>query len=501
MTDNNYDILIIGGGINGACIARDAAGRGLSVLLCEMGDLGGATSSASSKLIHGGLRYLEHYAFRLVGEALRERQILLQSAPHIVWPMQFVLPHAPSLRPTWMIRMGLWLYDRLGGAHKLARSGKVDLTAPAYGAALAPNFKTGFIYSDCWVDDARFVVLSALDAAAKGADIRSRTRCTSARRTGERWQATLEDAGGSHEVTARALVNAGGPWVQQVIGEVAGGNAPAQVRLIKGSHIVVPKLYEGPHAFILQNEDNRVIFVIPYEGEFSLIGTTDVPVDGKPGPVEISVGETDYLCAAVNRYFRAAISPTDVVWSYAGVRPLYDDGENDPSAVTRDYVLALDAPDDAPDGAPPMLSIFGGKITTARKLAEQAMGKLKPFFPGLPPGWTAGAALPGGDFGAFDEFARALRQEYPGLDGGWLDGLAHRHGTRARAILDGAASEAGLGISFGGGLYQAEVDWLCREEWAATPEDVLWRRTKTGLHMTPDQRKSVADYIARMRSG
>jgi len=497
VTDNNYDILIIGGGINGACIARDAAGRGLSVVLCEMGDLGGATSSASSKLIHGGLRYLEHYAFRLVGEALRERQILLQSAPHIVWPMQFVLPHAPSLRPTWMIRIGLWLYDRLGGAHKLARSGKVDLTAPAYGAALAPNFKTGFIYSDCWVDDARFVVLSALDAAAKGADIRPRTRCTSARRVGDRWQATLEGPDGSQEVTARVLVNAGGPWVQQVISEVAGGNAPAQVRLIKGSHIVVPRLYDGPHAFILQNDDNRVIFVIPYEGEFSLIGTTDVPVDGKPGPVEISDAETDYLCLAVNRYFRAAISPTDVVWSYAGVRPLYDDGENDPSAVTRDYVLALDAPDEAP----PMLSIFGGKITTARKLAEQAMAKLGPFFPGLPPGWTAGAALPGGNFGAFDDFARALRQEYPGLDGGWLDGLAHRHGTRARTILDGAASEAELGVSFGGGLYQVEVDWLCREEWAAMPEDVLWRRTKTGLHMTPDQRKSVADYIARMRSG
>lgn len=497
MTDKSYDILIIGGGINGACIARDAAGRGLSVLLCEMGDLGGATSSASSKLIHGGLRYLEHYAFRLVSEALRERQVLLRSAPHIVWPMQFVLPHAPSQRPTWMIRLGLWLYDRLGGAHKLAPSGRVDLTAPDYGAVLAPDFTTGFIYSDCWVDDARFVLLSALDAAAKGADICPRTRCASARRAGDRWQATLESANGVHEVTARVLVNAGGPWVQQVIGEVAGGNAPAQMRLIKGSHIVVPKLYDGPHAFILQNEDNRVIFVIPYEGDFSLIGTTDVPVDGKPGPVEISAEEADYLCAAVNRYFRAAISPTDVVWSYAGVRPLYDDGENDPSAVTRDYVLSLDSP----DGAPPMLSIFGGKITTARKLAEQAMAKLDPFFPDLPPGWTAGAALPGGDFGAFDSFARALRQEYPGLDGSWLEGLAHRHGTRARAVLDAAASEADLGISFGGGLYQVEVNWLCREEWAATAEDVLWRRTKAGLHMTPEQRKSVADYIARMRSG
>ncbi len=497
MTDKCYDILIIGGGINGACIARDAAGRGLSVLLCEMGDLGGATSSASSKLIHGGLRYLEHYAFRLVGEALRERQVLLRSAPHIVWPMRFVLPHAPSLRPSWMIRLGLWLYDRLGGAHKLARSGRVDLTAPTYGAVLAPQYKTGFVYSDCWVDDARFVLLSALDAAAKGADIRLRTRCTSARRAGNRWQATLEDADGSQEVTARVLVNAGGPWVQEVIGEVAGGNAPAQIRLIKGSHIVVPKLYDGPHAFILQNDDNRVIFVIPYEGDFSLIGTTDVPVDGKPGPVKISDDETDYLCAAVNRYFRTEISPADVVWSYAGVRPLYDDGENDPSAVTRDYVLSLDAPDEAP----PMLSIFGGKITTARKLAEQAMAKLEPFFPGLPPGWTAGAVLPGGDIGDFDAFVRTLHRDHPDLDAQWLEGLAHRHGSRARAILNGAASEADLGISFGGGLYQAEVDWLCGEEWATTAEDVLWRRTKTGLHMTADQRASMADYISRIRSG
>lgn len=497
MTDKCYDILIIGGGINGACIARDAAGRGLSVLLCEMGDLGGATSSASSKLIHGGLRYLEHYAFRLVGEALRERQVLLRSAPHIVWPMRFVLPHAPSLRPTWMIRLGLWLYDRLGGAHKLARSGQVDLTAPAYKAVLSPQFKTGFIYSDCWVDDARFVLLSALDAAAKGADIRLRTRCASARRAGDRWRATLEDADGSQEVTARVLVNAGGPWVQQVIGEVAGGNAPAQVRLIKGSHIVVPKLYDGQHAFILQNEDNRVVFVIPYEGDFSLIGTTDVPIDGEPGPVEISDEESDYLCAAVNRYFRTEISPADVVWSYAGVRPLYDDGENDPSAVTRDYVLSLDAPDDAP----PMLSIFGGKITTARKLAEQAMGKLKPFFPTLPPGWTAGAVLPGGDVGDLDAFIQTLNRDYPDFDAQWLEGLAHRHGSRAHAILSGAASAADLGISFGGGLYQAEVDWLCGEEWATTAEDVLWRRTKTGLHMTADQRASVADYISKIRSG
>ncbi len=497
MTEKNYDILIVGGGINGACIARDAAGRGLSVLLCEMGDLGGATSSSSSKLIHGGLRYLEHYAFRLVGEALRERQVLLRNAPHIVWPMQFVLPHAPSLRPIWMIRLGLWLYDRLGGAHRLERSGRVDLTTPAYGSALAPNFKTGFIYSDCWVDDARFVVLSALDAAAKGADVCPRTRCTVARRAGNRWRATLEDAGGVRDVSAGVLVNAGGPWVQQVIGEVAGGNAPAQVRLIKGSHIVVPRLYDGPHAFILQNDDNRVIFVIPYEGDFSLIGTTDVPVEGDPGPVEISDEETDYLCAAVNRYFRTAVSPADVVWSYAGVRPLYDDGENDPSAVTRDYVLALDAPDDAP----PMLSIFGGKITTARKLAEQAMTKLEPFFPDLSPGWTADAALPGGDFDAFDDFALALRREYPSLDGRWLEGLAHRHGTRARAILGDARSESDLGMAFGGGLYQIEADWLCQEEWAETAEDVLWRRTKAGLHMTSGQRKSVVDYISKIRSG
>ena len=497
MTSNQYDLLIIGGGINGACIARDAAGRGLSVLLCEMNDLGGATSSASSKLIHGGLRYLEHYAFRLVSEALREREVLLRAAPHIIWPMQFVLPHVPSLRPAWMIRAGLWLYDRIGGRHSLDPSAKVDLANGAFREGLRDGLRTGFVYSDCWVDDARFVVLTAKDASKRGAEIRPRTKCVSARREDGTWRAMLHSADNQVEVSARVLVNAGGPWVQQVIGEVAGANAPAQVRLVKGSHIVVPRLHEGEQAWILQNEDGRVVFVIPYEQRFSLIGTTDVPVAGGPGPVEITEAETAYLCEAVNRFAARSIAPADVVWSFAGVRPLYDDGKHDPSSVTRDYVLAMDAP----EHAPPMLSVFGGKITTARRLAEQAFEKLEPFFPGLKPAWTEHAAFPGGDMESFDGFLADLRRDHAALDPAWLAGLARRHGTHCAALLDGADALADLGPALGGGLYGREVDWLMREEWAGSAEDVLWRRTKAGLHMTPDERAGVDGYMARIRSG
>ena len=497
MASNRYDLLIIGGGVNGACIARDAAGRGLSVLLCEMDDLGGATSSASSKLIHGGLRYLEHYAFRLVAEALREREILLRAAPHIVWPMQFLLPHAPSLRPAWMIRAGLFLYDRIGGRRSLAPSAKVDLENGALREGLRDGLRTGFVYSDCWVDDARFVVLTAKDAATRGAEVRPRTKCISARRENGAWRAILQSADRRVEVGARALVNAGGPWVQQIIGEVAGANAPARVRLVKGSHVVVPRLHKGEQAWILQNEDGRVVFAIPYERRFSLIGTTDVPVAGGPGPVEVTESETAYLCEAVNRFAARPIAPADVVWSFAGVRPLYDDGKRDPSAVTRDYVLAMDAPEDAPT----MLSIFGGKITTARRLAEQALKKLEPFFPGLEPAWTEHAALPGGGMESFDRFLADLRRDCPALDPAWLAGLARRHGAHCAALLDGAVEPADLGPALGGGLYGREVDWLMREEWAGSAGDVLWRRTKYGLHMTREERAGVDDYMARMRSG
>lgn len=497
MTRDTYDILVIGGGINGASIARDAAGRGLSVLLCEMGDLAGATSSASSKMIHGGLRYLEHYSFRLVSEALGERRVLLQNAPHIIWPLEFVLPHVPELRPAWMIRIGLWLYDHLGGRHKLARSRGVSLRGGVYGAGLKPDLTKGFVYSDCWVDDARFVALNAVDAARRGAEVRTRTRCVEARREGGLWRAVLEPGAGRREVTARALVNAAGPWVEQVIRQVVRANSPAQARLVKGSHIVVPRLHDGAHAMILQNDDGRVIFVIPYEGDFSLIGTTDIPCEHGPQPVKISQEETAYLCSAVSRYFVKPVRPADVVWSYAGVRPLYDDGESDPSDVTRDYVLTLDEA----AGQAPMLSVFGGKITTARKLAEHALEKLEGA--GLKAGapWTGGAALPGGEMPSFPAFLGELQRDFAALDPIWLERLARRHGTRARDLLDGVRTPADLGRSFGGGLCEREVDWLVREEWAVDAVDILWRRTKCGLHMTADERAAFAAYMATSRSG
>lgn len=497
MTREIYDLLIIGGGINGASIARDAAGRGLSVLLCEMGDLAGATSSASSKMIHGGLRYLELYEFRLVGEALGERRVLLANAPHIIRPLEFVLPHVPALRPAWMIRIGLWLYDHLGGRHKLAKSRGVSLRDSVYGEGLKPDMTKGFVYSDCWVDDARFVVLNAVDAVTRGAEVLTRTRCVEARRDGACWQAVLESKDGRRTVSARYLVNAAGPWVQQVIQQVVRANSPAHARLVKGSHIVVPRLHDRPHALILQNDDGRVIFVIPYEDRFSLIGTTDIPRDGGPGPVTISDAETEYLCAAVSRYFARPVRPSDVVWSYAGVRPLYDDGESDPSDVTRDYVLTLDEA----DGQAPMLSVFGGKITTARKLAEHALEKLTDAGLKAGPAWTGAAPLPGGDIDSFPAFLRDLQRGYPGLDPHWLEHLARRHGTRARSLLDGATVPADLGHGFGGGLYAREVDWLMREEWAVDAEDILWRRTKCGLHMTAAERAAFADYMTARRSG
>lgn len=500
MTNKIFDLLVIGGGINGVSIARDAAGRGLSVLLCEMGDLAGATSSASSKLIHGGLRYLEQYAFRLVAESLRERRVLLKNAPHIIWPLEFVLPHVPELRPAWMIGIGLRLYDWFGG-HDLTRSRAVSLSGGAYHAGLDPALVRGFVYSDCWVDDARFVVLAAIDAQRRGAEIHPRTRCSAARREGGLWRAVLESDGSRREVAAHALVNAGGPWVEQVIEEVAGARPPAHARLVKGSHIVVPRVHDRTHAMILQNDDGRVIFVIPYENRFSLIGTTDVPCEHGPQAVAISDGEVDYLCAAVNRYLARPIGRADVVWSYAGVRPLYDDGKRDPSAVTRDYVLTLDTA----AGAAPLLSVFGGKITTARKLAEHALEKLARAGLGMGDAWTETAPLPGGEMESFAAFFATLQHDFATLDARWLEGLAHRHGTRARALLEGVRAPEDLGPFFGGGLCGREVDWLTCEEWARDPEDILWRRTKCGLHMTPAERAAFtirfADHRASRRSG
>jgi glycerol-3-phosphate dehydrogenase len=472
-----YDLLVIGGGINGAGIARDAAGRGLSVLLCERGDLAEHTSSASTKLIHGGLRYLEQYEFRLVREALAERERLMRLAPHIIWPLRFVLPHDSGLRPAWLLRVGLFLYDHLSRLRALPGSRSVRLSTEGFGAPLQPRLTRGFAYSDCWVEDSRLVVLNALDAAERGAAIRTRTQVESARREEDGWTATLHDSetGRRERIRARAIVNAAGPWVAQTLLRTLSVEASPKVRLVKGSHIVTRKLYEGDHAYILQQPDRRIVFAIPYERDFTLIGTTDVPYEAGPGRVTISSEETRYLCDCINRSFARAIGPDDVVWSYSGVRPLYDDAAENASAVTRDYVLELDA-----DG-PKVLSVFGGKITTYRRLAEHALEKLD--LSGLKPPWTGSAPLPGGDMpaGDFEAFQASLRAAYPFLPDALARRLARAYGTRAERLLGDARSLSDLGESFDGGLTALEVDYLVRVEWARSPDDILWRRTKLGL--------------------
>jgi D-erythritol 1-phosphate dehydrogenase len=497
MQTRPFDLLVIGGGINGAGIARDAAGRGLSVVLVEKDDLAAHTSSASTKLIHGGLRYLEHYEFRLVAEALAEREVLLHVAPHIIEPLLFVLPHEPHLRPSWMIRAGLFLYDRLGGRMTLPKSFSVRLAGTRYGTGLKPRFRKGFVYADARVDDARLVVCNALDARARGSDIRVRTKLVAARRDNGLWHATLvDDAGARSDVTARALVNAAGPWVRDVLGELSEVPIAAGVRHVKGSHIVVPRIHDAPHAYILQNADNRIVFVIPYQDAFSLIGTTDVPVEHYAHPV-ISDEETYYLLTLANTYVERPLAASDIVWSYSGVRPLYDDGTSDPSAITRDYVLQLDAGGDAANA--PVLSIFGGKITTYRKLAEAALAELRPFFPAMGPSWTHAAPLPGGDLpgGDRDAWLAELRQRYPALPADLLRALARRHGTRALAVLADTRSPADLGEDFGAELTEREIRYLQRDEWAVTADDVLWRRTKCGLAMTGAARARVAEFLGR----
>ena len=479
-----YDLLVIGGGINGAGIARDAAGRGLATLLVERDDLAGATSSASSKLIHGGLRYLEQFEFRLVAEALAEREILLRIAGHLAWPVHFVMPHVPELRPRWMIRTGLFLYDHLARRSVLPASQAVRLDAPPYAAGLQPRLKYGFVYSDCRVDDARLVVANVLDAQRRGARVMVRTECRSARREGDLWRARLASG---EEVSARAIVNAAGPWVKHVLNERLGQPSRDAVRLVKGSHIVLPRLYEGEHAFIVQNDDRRVVFIIPFEERFTLIGTTDVPVNEvHPEPTD---QEVQYLCAAASRYLARPVDRAQLVWRYAGVRPLYDDGSADPSSITRDYTLRLDHD----HGGAPVLSVFGGKITTYRRLAEQALKKLAPYFPQMTRPWTADAALPGSEFTSRIAAQQEVFARYRALPQPVVHGVFRRHGSETPSVL----GDGRLGEDYGGGLTERELRYLLEHEWARTADDVLWRRTKCGLHMSPAQRRRVAEVIGR----
>ncbi len=486
------DIAIIGGGINGAGIARDAAGRGLKVLLCEKGDFAEGTSSRSGKLVHGGLRYLEYYEFRLVREALIEREVLLASAPHIIWPMRFVLPHSPEQRPAWLIRTGLFLYDHLGGRKQLPASRGLDLSRAPEGKPLREEYRRGFEYSDCWVDDARLVILNLIDAARNGAIILPRTSAVSARRDQGAWRLEMQGERGPQLVRARALVNAAGPWVSDVVQGVVGLNSSHNVRLVKGSHIVVPKFWSGPQAYLLQNEDRRVIFVNPYEDNLALIGTTDIPYDGRAEDVAIDADETAYLLGILRRYFRASPEPGDIVHAFSGVRPLYDDNSDNPSAVTRDYVFEVHG---APD-EPPLLAIYGGKITTYRRLAEHALGRLTPWFHKMSPAWTAGKPLPGGDLGGtFEGFAAELARAYPDLPGKLIHHYARLYGARARDLLGSARRVIDLGRHFGGDFYECEADFLRAAEWAEKPADFLERRTKHGLHLTRAQRDAFEAYL------
>jgi len=487
-----YDLAVIGGGINGVGIAADAAGRGLKVFLCEKDDLAQHTSSASSKLIHGGLRYLEHYEFRLVREALAEREVLLAKAPHIVKPMRFVLPHRPHLRPAWMIRAGLFLYDHLGKRKRLGASRSLRF-GPGY--PLKPAITRGFEYADCAVDDARLVVLNAMAAREHGADILTRTRCLRAERVDGLWQVDLQHADGSlQNIRARALVNAAGPWVASFIKDDLKLDAPYGIRLIQGSHLIVPRLYEGDHAFILQNEDQRIVFCIPYLDRFTLIGTTDREYSGDPAKVAITEQETDYLLKVVNAHFNHQLSRGDILHTYSGVRPLCNDESDNPSAVTRDYTLALSAA----HGEAPLLSVFGGKLTTYRKLAESAMAELKPFFSQMGQSWTAHAALPGGEGmstpqALVDELLSRHQWLAPDIAKRW----AVTYGSRTWQLLEGVTGPDDLGQAIGGGLFTREVDYLRETEWAVSTQDVLWRRTKLGLFTSATEQRALADYLAQ----
>jgi glycerol-3-phosphate dehydrogenase len=496
-----YDVFIVGGGINGCGIARDAAGRGYSVFLAEMNDLASGTSSWSTKLIHGGLRYLEYYEFRLVREALLEREVLWRMAPHIIWPIRFVLPHHRGMRPAWLLRFGLFLYDHIGGRKDLPATKTIDLRSDEAGQPLKPIFSRAFEYSDCWVDDARLVVLNARDAADRGAVIRTRTKVTSAKREGSHWSVGVEDlrSGARETVKARLIVNAGGPWVDQILAGAFGSNRASNVRLVQGSHIVIRRKYEHDRAYFFQNADGRIFFAIPYERDFTLIGTTDRDYHGDPAEAAITPGEIDYLCEGASGYFRIPVTRDDIVWSYSGVRPLYDDGASKAQEATRDYVVEA-------DGTPErgvLLNIFGGKITTYRRLAETILEKIEAALGPKGAPWTADAGLPGGDFPArgYDELVVRLRGQYPFLEGAQAARLVRLYGTRAWTILGEAKSEADLGRQFGAGLTEAEICYLKKHEWAMTAEDVLWRRTKLGLRLSPVEAQALDSWMKNQSRG
>jgi glycerol-3-phosphate dehydrogenase len=500
--DRIYDLAIVGGGVNGCGIARDAAGRGNTVFLCEMNDLASGTSSWSTKLVHGGLRYLEYYEFRLVREALIEREILWQIAPHIIRPLRFVLPHHAGLRPAWLLRLGLFLYDHIGGRHLLPPTRSVDLAHDAVGKPLIANrYTKGFEYSDCFVDDARLVVLTARDAADRGADIRTRTKAVDIKQADGIWQVTVEKSQTKERATirARALVNAGGPWVENVLACGAGVNARAKVRLVQGSHIVVRKLYAHDRAYIFQNSDGRIVFVIPYQDDFTLIGTTDRDYHGDPSQVKATREEIEYLCTAASEYLAKPVTPDEVVWTYSGVRPLYDDGASEAKAATRDYVFELDTP-----GGAPLLSIYGGKITTYRRLAEEALERLSPYLRSAKAreGWTGRSPLPGGDLdvSALPALTAELRRNYPFLTEEHASRLAHAYGTRASKWLGVAKSLADLGPSFGATLTASEIKYLMAAEWALTADDIVWRRSKLGLHLSAEEIAAIDAWIAAQRA-
>ena len=503
MSATPYDLLVIGGGINGVGIARDAAGRGLSVLLVERDDLAAHTSSASTKLIHGGLRYLEYYEFRLVREALQERERLLAIAPHLIWPLRFILPMPEGGRPAWMIRLGLWLYDHIGGRISLPKSRGVRLDAPGLAGVLKPALARGFAYSDCWVDDARLVVANAMDAAARGATILTGVAATAARPNGELWEVNLainparppQTAEVPATITARALVNAAGPWVEEMLGAMSAVRHNGGVSLVKGSHIIVARRWPGEQAYIFQNRDGRIQFAIPYQDNFTLIGTTDLLVgDDERAHPTISDAEVDYLCEGVNAFLAEPVSRADVVGCYAGVRPLYDDGSTDAKAITRDYVLNLGG-----DARPQALSVFGGKLTTYRRLAEHALDKLRPWLPVMRPAWTDLEPLPGGDLPGRDAaaFTATVRQRWPFLDEAQARRMVRAYGTRIDMVLGQAQARADLGEDFGGGLSAAEIDYLCTHEWARTAEDILWRRTKLGLVVPQGTADKITAYLGK----